>query len=68
MELSLELSDFAFSRPVILGSDSSFTLKNSPALQQSYDQNDRGDDQKNVYQAADVEREKSQSPQNDQDN
>jgi hypothetical protein len=42
-------------------------LKDFPALQQSYDQNHQGDDQKNVYQAADVEREKSQSPQNDQD-
>jgi hypothetical protein len=41
--------------------------KSSSALQQSYDQNDRGDDQKSVDQAADVEREKSQSPQNDQD-
>ena len=41
--------------------------ENSPALQQSYDQNDRGDNQKNVDQAPDVEREKSQSPQNDQD-
>jgi hypothetical protein len=42
-------------------------LKNSPALQQSDDQNDHGDDQKNVDQAAGVEREKSQRPQNDQD-
>jgi hypothetical protein len=42
-------------------------LKNSPALQQSDDQNDQGDDQKNVDQAANVERKKSQSPQNDQD-
>jgi aryl-phospho-beta-D-glucosidase BglC (GH1 family) len=43
-------------------------LKNSPALHQSYDQNDHGNDQKNVDQAAtDVEREKSQSPQNYQD-
>jgi hypothetical protein len=43
-------------------------LKNSPALQQSYDQNDHGNDQKNVDQAGtDVERKKSQSPQNYQD-
>jgi hypothetical protein len=42
-------------------------LKNSPALHQSYDQNDQGDDNKNVDQAAGVEREKSQGPQNDQD-
>jgi hypothetical protein len=43
-------------------------LKNSPPLQQSDDQNDQGDDQKNVDQAAtDMEREKPQSPQNDQD-
>ena len=41
--------------------------KNFSALQQSYDQNDSSDDQKNVDKSADVEREKSQSPQNDQD-
>jgi hypothetical protein len=37
-------------------------LKNSPALQQSDDQNDHGDNQENVDQAAGVEREKPQSP------
>jgi hypothetical protein len=41
--------------------------ENSPALQQPDDQNDCGDDQKNVDQTAGVEREKSQGPQNEQD-
>jgi hypothetical protein len=42
-------------------------LKNSPALQQTDDQNDHGDDQKNVNEAAGVEREKPQSPEDEQD-
>jgi len=42
------------------------SLKNSPALQHSYDQDDQSDDQKNVDQASGVEGEKSQSPHDDQ--
>jgi len=44
-----------------------FLLKNSPALQQPYDKNNQSNDQKNVDQTADMEREKTQSPQNNQD-
>ena len=64
MEAGLELSDSTISRPA----HQFFPrLKNSPALQKSYNQNDHRDDQNNVDQTADVEREKSQSPQDDKD-
>ena len=64
---AFELSGSVFSGPAISEPNPSFALKNSPALQQSYNQNDHGNDQKNVDQAADMEREKSQGPKNDQD-
>jgi hypothetical protein len=41
-------------------------LKNSPALHQSYDQNDHGNDQKNVDKAGGMECEEPQSPTNKQ--
>lgn len=45
-----------------------FLLEDFFALQQSYDQNHQGDDQKGMNQPTDVERKKPQSPKNDQDN
>jgi hypothetical protein len=43
-------------------------LKNFPALQQSYDQNNYGDDQKNVDKSAEgVSRDKTYKPQDKQD-
>jgi hypothetical protein len=42
-------------------------LKNFPSLQQPDDHNDQGDDQKNVDQAAGVEREQPQKPRHKQD-
>jgi hypothetical protein len=37
LDQAFELSDSAFSGPAISKSNPSFALKNSPALQQSYD-------------------------------
>jgi hypothetical protein len=50
------------------GQDQIQVLKDPSALQQPYDQDDQGDNDERVDQAAaDVEREKPQGPQNDQD-
>ena len=52
----------------VITSWASSRLKDSPAPQQSYDQNDQGDDDEGVDQAAsDMEREEPQGPQYDQD-
>jgi hypothetical protein len=45
-----------------------FRLQDLPALKQPYDQHHQGDDQEHVHQAADVEREKSQGPEDKQNN
>ena len=42
-------------------------LKDSPALQKSNYQNDHGDDQEKVNEAAGMERKKPQCPQDEQD-
>jgi len=44
-----------------------FRLEDLPPLEQSYDQNDHGDDEKDVDQAAGVEGEQAEAPKNDED-
>jgi hypothetical protein len=64
MSAHIRIEALAFGQIILAFSQ----LKDSPALQQAYDQNNQSDDQKHMNQAADVERKKSQSPQNDQNN
>jgi hypothetical protein len=61
---SSKTGDAADNRPPFLAFS---PLQNSSALQQSDDQNDHGDDQKKVNEAAGVERKKPQRPQDEQD-
>jgi hypothetical protein len=56
------VEDALFTSSRVMDFPSDLPLKNFPALQQSYDQNDQGNDQKNVDKAAGVEREKPQGP------